>query len=333
MGLRDHSGALTALVAVLLIEAAGSHSCVAATRAPDPLESAKAAIRLKDYSRAATELERAAAGGNADAQYLLGTFALNGLVAERDTAKAKVWLEKAAANGHARAAYSLAALLANADPPDEAGARKWLEKSRTLGLQAAERTQARGALPLAFAPKVDLIDARSRREALWLAAERGDLGTLQSLADKATVSARDEFGRGALARAAATGQSEAAAALLRVGAAVDSVDERGVTPLMLAASAGSAPAIDVLVRAGARSGAADQAGNNALMYAARSGNVDAVNRLLEAGADIASRDVQGWSALDFARSAGKPEVEALLKARGATGILRTSIASATVTSV
>src|SRR5262245_35313424 len=114
MALRNCKRPLATLLVVGLIESA---SCFAATRPPDPLESAKAAIRIKDYSRATVELERAAAGGNADAQYLLGTFALNGLVGERDTAKAKAWLEKAAANGHARAAYSLAALLANADPP------------------------------------------------------------------------------------------------------------------------------------------------------------------------------------------------------------------------
>src|SRR5690349_18022135 len=107
------------LVAAAVVAALGCESLLAAEFRPaDPLESAKAAIRVKEYPRAAADLQRQADAGNAEAQYQLGTFALNGLLGERDIGEARKWLTRAATAGHARAAFSLAALLASADPPD-----------------------------------------------------------------------------------------------------------------------------------------------------------------------------------------------------------------------
>ena len=99
-----HNGVRSLLVLVGAMALASGHALGAASSAVDPLESAKAAIRVKEYGRAAGDLEREAAKGNKEAQYLLGTFALNGLVTDRDVAKARMWFEKAATNGHARAA-------------------------------------------------------------------------------------------------------------------------------------------------------------------------------------------------------------------------------------
>ena len=112
----------------------------AATPAVDALETAKSDIRLKKFSAAASELQRLAASGNPDAQYLLAVFYLNGLNGVRDVAAARGWLEKAAAQGNVRAASGLAALAADSDSSVE--------------------------LP----SPGDLKDARTRSEALWLAA-------------------------------------------------------------------------------------------------------------------------------------------------------------------
>src|SRR5512139_1944276 len=236
---------LAASCLLLLWQAVGHGATRAAA---DPLESAKEAIRIKEYSRAATELERAAAKGNLEAQYLLGTFALNALLGERDVAKARFWLEKAANGGHARAAYSLAALLATADPVEEQAARQWLAKAQSLGLDAAKQTQAREALPLEFRPGIDLVDAHAKRDAFWLAASEGNGTVLRSLLASVNVNERDEFGRGALARAALTGQPEALDLLLRAGATSNMADVHGDTPLMLAALSGNPRAVDVLLK-------------------------------------------------------------------------------------
>ena len=59
-------------------------------------------------SRARRWLERAAGGGDAAAQSLLGIMYLRGQYgAERSVGRAKLWLEQAAAQGHAGAVYNL----------------------------------------------------------------------------------------------------------------------------------------------------------------------------------------------------------------------------------
>jgi len=108
-----------ALLAVLGVLAAGATLAAPRQpiRPPDPLEGVKTAIRLKNFTEAATALQRLAAAGNAEAQYLLAAFYLNGVNGPRDVAQAKAWLEKSAGQGNARAAFSLANLFADSDPP------------------------------------------------------------------------------------------------------------------------------------------------------------------------------------------------------------------------
>src|ERR1700756_5971034 len=72
------------------------------SRPPDPLDGVKTSIRLKNFAAAATELQKLAAAGNPDAQYLLAVFYLNGLNGPRDAAQARPWLEKAAQQGNTR---------------------------------------------------------------------------------------------------------------------------------------------------------------------------------------------------------------------------------------
>src|ERR1700742_3445124 len=92
--------ALSALVLLVSDVAQGAAAVV------DPLETAKADIRLKKFSAAAAELQRLATSGNSNAQYLLAVFYLNGLNGARDVTVARGWLEKAAAQGNVRAAAS-----------------------------------------------------------------------------------------------------------------------------------------------------------------------------------------------------------------------------------
>jgi len=113
----------------------------------------------------------------------------------------------------------------------------------------------------------------TRNEALWLAAERGDLESLQVLAVQPFIDPPDDFRRRALARAAAAGKTDAVELLIRRGASIDVSDLRGITPLMLAARAGSLGSVTALLEARANPNAADQDGNTVLMHAARGGQI------------------------------------------------------------
>src|SRR5437016_4852808 len=210
------------------------------TQKADPLDAAKSAIRLKNFSSASTELRRLAASGNAEAQYLLAVLYMNGLNGGLpDTAQARTWLEKSAAQGNAHAAFSLANLLASSEPPDAEGAQRWLKRARELGYTPAAQTGAREGLAVGFHPEKDLTDPAAKREAFWLAAEQGELERVSAFADRTLIDSHDEFGRGALARAAGAGKANAVALLIKRGASVDAADSFGTTALMLAARAGS----------------------------------------------------------------------------------------------
>jgi len=136
-----------------------SLSALAAGPAPNSLDGIKEAIRLKQFSRAATDLQRLADAGNPEAQYLLGVFYLNGLNGPRDSAQARMWMQKAAAQGHARAISGLNAI---AGPGDGTNAGAFgAGVPRTGGIPGSSfGTPAR---------LQDFPDATTRHEALWLA--------------------------------------------------------------------------------------------------------------------------------------------------------------------
>src|SRR5215469_1872779 len=141
--------------ALLALSAAGAAAAAGTTNTfgrTDALEGVKASIRLKNFGAAQSELQRLAGAGNADAEFLLASFYLNGLGGPRDVAQAKLWLEKSAAHGNSRAAFSLASLYADADPPDPQAAAHWLARAHELGFAP----QAHG-VGTAAPPKADSI--------------------------------------------------------------------------------------------------------------------------------------------------------------------------------
>ncbi|MBV8854637.1 MAG: ankyrin repeat domain-containing protein, partial [Sinobacteraceae bacterium] len=302
-------------------------------RQPDALESAKAHIRLKEFSAAQAELQRLSESGNPQAEYLLAVFYLNGIAGRREPALARVWLEKAADQGEGSAAYSLAALAANSQPRDDAEVERWLARARQLGFVSPAGAQQAGQPQATSELSAYSSESQSAIEALWLAASRGDLPALRHFATPASVKARDEFGRGALARAAESGKVEAVELLLTQTRDVDTADLHGTTPLMLAAATGNAAVTAALLKAGADPNASDQSHNSVLMHAATVDHPEVIEQLLRAGARIDARNLQDWSALDFAANRSLPGVAARLRAAGATALHHNPARSGELTTV
>lgn len=293
----------------------------------DDLESAKAAMRLKDFEAAAVLLSEAASKRSAPAQYLLATLYQSGLGVSADAAKARSLFESAALQGEPRAAFALASMLANEDPRDPNAARKWLDRAAELRFAPAVELQKRNALPLTSAQHV--TDEAARREVFWNAAAKDNVEALQAIGAQALVNEADEFGRTALHRAAQAGAANAVAWLIEHGARVDAADRFGVTPLMLAAGVDSAAALQSLLKSGARVDAKDQVGNAALAYAARHNRVAQLNALLASGAELQAKSKNNWSALDYALQADAKQAADALRARGATpvrSVANTSVA-------
>lgn len=153
--------------------------------------------------------------------------------------------------------------------------------------------------------------------ALREASEEGRTSEVVRLLDAGVpVDSADAEGETPLIEAAEEGHREVLQVLLRRGARVNLADRDGETALIEAAEEGRDEALTALLAAPhVQIDAADRQGRTGLMRAAQEGHVQTVRLLLRAGAAVGRRDHLGRNALDLA--AGHPEVQALLRARGA----------------
>ena len=126
MGRRESVVAAGAAVVTLLLGVIGVEPVAIAASAtftaPDVLEPAKGALRLKQFEDAAGRLAREPLASDPRAQYLLGTLYLAGLGVGEDASRARTLFAGAAAKGEPRAAFALAALAAHDSPVDEVAA-------------------------------------------------------------------------------------------------------------------------------------------------------------------------------------------------------------------
>ena len=89
-----------------------------------------------DNAAAAIWYQRAAAQGHPPAQYRLGTLYEKGRGVEKDLNTARTWYERAAESGNRKAMHNLAVLLANTSlgQPDFSRAARWFLKAAEMGL-------------------------------------------------------------------------------------------------------------------------------------------------------------------------------------------------------
>ena len=144
-------------------------------------------------------------------------------------------------------------------------------------------------------------ELESLGEELIAATLKNDLLNVKELLKKgASVEARDNNGRTALAIAVMKDFTNLTQTLLATGANIEARDNNGNTALMYAANGGDLNAVGLagsnldalrsLLAARADIETRNNDGNTALMYAVSVGDLDAVRSLLAAGADIETRN-------------------------------------------
>src|ERR1700675_1607181 len=217
---------IAALCCALSLSAAAAPAKHVAPK--DPLEPARAALRTLQFDKAIALLSAAGDTGNADAQYLLGLMYLNGVGHVADAARGRTRLQSAAEHGQGAAAYVLAGELARDPAAAPESARQWLERSAKIGYYRAGEALKSGR-PLLDRESVGASDPTLITPWVIDCARKDDAAELRRLGP-VSASVRDEFDRGALSHAAATGSVAAAAALLDLGADVRSADKARQTP-------------------------------------------------------------------------------------------------------
>jgi ankyrin repeat protein len=213
-------------------------------------------------------------------------------------------LHRALANGHVEVARCLvrAGAALGVDTKDT----RILELARTLGdAELNQLIEGRGtsATTLAF---IQLVDS----------ARRGDLaGVDAALRRGAPVGLMEDRERNALAEAALAGHVAVVRRLLAVEMPAALRAQVLSRALVISMQKGQIEGTRALIEAGADVNTPDGVvPRTPLSVAVESGRLDIVRLLLDSGADP-KRDVHGISALDCAFD--KPEIGALLKARGA----------------
>lgn len=153
------------------------------------------------------------------------------------------------------------------------------------------------------------------------AAARGDVVKIEEqLAKGVNVNCTHKgTGRTPLVEAVINGQHGAAKMLIEAGADLNVFDKAmGYTALMWACSRGDVEAARLLVRAGADVNARSPEFGWTAMLCAAGVSLPVVQLLLEAGADPCATKNDGTTAVTLAERAKKPEIAAVLSARGVT---------------
>ena len=186
--------------------------------ASDTMEAAKRAVRMRNYSKAASLFHTLAFKGDADAKYQLGVFFQMGRGVPKDHAKAIEWYKKAAEQGHVRAQFNLGTMYESGwgTTPDYQKAYDCYQKAAAQGHNKAKAK----CMKLREGGLLMLSNTNLPKEELLIAAvKKDDLNNIiQLLNAGADIDYQDKYGHTPLIEAVACGHIEATKLLIEKGA-------------------------------------------------------------------------------------------------------------------
>jgi ankyrin repeat protein len=147
------------------------------------------------------------------------------------------------------------------------------------------------------------------------AVKSNDLELFSALLNKNDVHQKDEFGKTALAYAAANGNEYMINCILQAGADINARDNLNKTPLMYAVSkAGNLKIVELLLEAGANPSVIDIQHNSVLMYAVLYADLAIVKLLLKKNHNMNLVNHAGLNILNLAitQNAGYEVIKALI---------------------
>lgn len=299
-----------AVVASLLFLCPPTHAQV------DDHAAARAAVRDRDYSRAASIWTKLASGDDAEAQYRLATLSRTGRGLPRSHDESFRWMARAAEREHPAAQYELSRYYQNGwgTQINLAESRKWLARAAQSGHEGAAAS-LREDHPT---PERLGDTANDPTERLAQGVRLGERSIIrQALAEGADPNTRNRQEWPLLLSAVQRRDASIAAALLHAGADPGATGPGGETALHLLAAHDDAKGIRALARKGAPIDALDSRSATPLHRAAGVGSTAAAQELIAQGAKLNAQDSVGRTALDIAELRGQTRVAALLRKSGA----------------
>ncbi len=255
------------------------------------LESARRAVRLRDFVKAVAIMTPIAENGDTEAQYLLASLYRAGKGVQTDRKRAFEWFSRAAQQGHKKAQYNLGQMYeqGSGTTTDLRQATVWYQKAadqnhRLAQMRIAGNDQTNNAKSGHVLNQPSENNSETKNQSLRWASQRGN-------------------------------ETEVASAL-KAGAEIDHVDRYGRTVLMDAVETGHLKVTQKLLRSGANVKLRDKNGDDAILYAVRHKQPEIITLLSKYGADTNSRDVYHNSALTIASTYN---CSACIKALSKTG--------------
>lgn len=276
----------------------------------DDLAAARKAIRLQQFTQAASHYRSSAEAGNSEAQFQLGNLYLLGRGVTKDEKQALHWLEQSASQNHPGAQFALSQQLQSSAPER---ARQLLQSSADQGYTPAKNALARGFAELR-------VNQEASVEAQWFGAARsGQIDLLKRLLEQHNnINLTDTTGRTALFYAATAGNKAAVEWLLGKDIDVRHKDSFGLTAVHAALERKHPQLVEKLLQAGGDKDQILANGDNLLLYAIRLKQYELVGPLTRLGTSVNHSNKEGWTPLDLAEYQGAKQTVAALQKLGAT---------------
>ena len=149
---------------------------------------------------------------------------------------------------------------------------------------------------------------------IFEAARTGNIEQIKALSkiDRDTVNAKNAGGFNPLMIACYRGQTEAAKALVKLGAEVNSNSAEG-TPLLAAVYQNNTELALFLIKKKGTLNAQGPDGNSALMYAVMNQNIEIITALVKKGADKTIKNLDGQTAYSLALTLENKSIPDLVK--------------------
>ncbi len=302
------------LITILITGALSDH--VVAANDSDFMEAAKRAIRLKDYSKAASLYHSSALNGNVDAMYQLGVLFQMGRGVPKDHAKAVEWYKKATEQGHMRAQFNLGTMYESGwgTTPNYLMAYKCYQKAAAQGYDKAEskcKMLLEGGLLMLGNTKLPC------EELLIATVKKNDLNNIiQLLNAGAEIDYQGRYGNTPLIEAVVCDHLEATKLLIIKGSCLEVYNKEGDNSLLIAVQKGNVEIAKELLEAGVNVNSSNSYGCTSSMIAAKHNDSSMVQLLIDYKADVKKLDDQGRDALHYALGKGNEEVANILIATG-----------------